>query len=195
MGRQLGLLYVAMCVGKAKSHVDEPAPSEHFVREITRCQNGVFAYILSLVGNPDTARDILQDTNVVLWRKAGEFRESSNFMAWALGVARLEVLAFRRDHQRDRHVFDDQVLEQLASEYAASADDPDDRQRAFEDCFEQLPERQRELLAARYAPDGSVKAIAETRGQSAGALSVTLSRIRTALANCIKAKLNKAALE
>lgn len=175
--------------------MNEFVPSEHFVRELTRNQNGVFAYILSLVGNPDAARDILQDTNVVLWRKAGEFQEGSNFMAWALGVARLEVLAFRRDHQRDRHVFDDRVLEQLTSEYAASADDPDDRQRAFEDCFEQLPARQRELLAARYAPDGSVKEMAEQRGQSAGALSVTLSRIRKALANCIKAKLNEAALE
>ena len=175
--------------------MDEKTASEHFVRELTRCQNGVFAYILSLVGNPDTARDILQDTNVVLWRKEGQFKEGSNFMAWALGVARLEVLAFRRDHQRDRHLFDDQVLEQLAGEYATSADDPDDRQRAFEDCFEQLPQRQRELLAARYASDGSVKEMAARRGQSAGALSVTLSRIRKALANCIQAKLNKAVLE
>jgi RNA polymerase sigma-70 factor (ECF subfamily) len=175
--------------------VDDPAPSEHFVRELTRCQNGVFAYILSLVGNPDVARDIQQETNVVLWRKAAEFKEASNFMPWALGIARMQVLTFRRDHQRDRHVFDDQVLEQLASEYAATPDDPDDRQRAFEDCFEQLPERQQELLAARYAPGGSVKDIAETRGQSAGALSVTLSRLRKAVANCIQAKLDKAALE
>jgi RNA polymerase sigma-70 factor, ECF subfamily len=145
-----------------------------------------FAYILSLVGNPDTTRDIQQETNVVLWRKAGEFKEGSNFMPWALGIARMQVLTFRRDHQRDRHVFDDQVFKQLASEYAATPDDPDDRQRTFEDCFEQLPERQQELLAARYAPGGSVKDIAETRGQSAGALSVTLSRLRKAMANCIR---------
>lgn len=173
--------------------MDEQPPTEHFVRELTRGQNGVFAYILSLVGNPDTARDILQDTNVVLWRKAGEFKEGSSFMSWALAVARLEVLAFHRDCGRDPHVFDVEVLEQLASEYAASPDDPDDRQRAFEECLQQLPERQRELLAARYAPGGSVKEIAESRGQSAGALSVTLSRIRKALANCIDNKISKAA--
>ena len=91
--------------------MDDSAPSEHFVRELTRCQNGVFAYILSLVGNSDAARDIQQETNVVLWRKVGEFSEGSNFMPWALGIARMQVLSFRRDHQRDRHVFDDQVLE------------------------------------------------------------------------------------
>ena len=174
--------------------MDELLPFEHFVRELTRGQNGVFGYILSLVGDPDTARDILQDTNVVLWRKSGEFKAGSNFMPWALGVARLEVLAFRRDHQRDRHVFDAQLLEQLADEYAATSDDPDVRQRAFEDCLKELPPRQRELLSARYAPGGSVQEMAERRGQSAGALSVTLSRIRKALANCIKAKVNKAAM-
>jgi RNA polymerase sigma-70 factor (ECF subfamily) len=175
--------------------VNELVPSEHFVRELTRGQNSVFAYILSLVGDPDVARDILQDTNDVLWRKAGEFEEGSNFMSWALAVARLEVLAFRRDHHRDRHVFDAQILEQLADEYAASPEDPDDRQRAFEDCLKKLPSRQRELLDARYAPGGSVKEIAERRGQSAGAISVTLSRIRKALANCIDAKINQVSHE
>jgi len=171
----------------------EHLPSEHFVRELTRIQNNVFAYILSLVADPDTARDILQDTNVVLWRKAGEFTKGTSFMSWALAVARLEVLAFRRDHQRDRHVFDTQRLQQLADEYAVTPEDADDRQRAFENCFKQLPPRQRALLDARYAPGGSVKEMAQRRGQSAGALSVTLSRIRKALANCVDAKMAEVA--
>ena len=115
-------------------------------------------------------------------------------MPWALGVARLQVLAFRRDHQRDRHVFDAELLDQLADEYSAISDVPDVRQRAFEDCLNELPPRQRELLSTRYAPGSSVQEMAEHRGQSAGALSVTLSRIRMALANCVKVKLNKAAL-
>ena len=98
------------------------------MRELTRCQNGIIAYILSLVGNPDRTRDIQQETNVVLWRKAEEFKAGSNFVPWALGIARMQVLSFRRDHQRDRHVFDDQVFKQLTSEYAAVPVDPDDRQ-------------------------------------------------------------------
>ena len=171
--------------------MSQHVPSEHFVRKLTRSQNGVFSYILSLVTDPDAARDILQDTNVVLWRKAGEFKEGTNFMSWALAVARLQVLAFWRDHHRDRHVFNPQLLEQLADEYTANPEDTDDRARAFEDCLKQLPPRQRELLSERYAAGGSVKGMAQRRAQSAGALSVTLSRIRKALANCIDAKIEK----
>lgn len=173
--------------------VSQHLPSEHFVRELTRSQNGVFSYILSLVTDPDAARDILQDTNVVLWRKATEFKEGANFTAWALAVARLQVLAFRRDHRRDRHVFGAQLVEQLADEYAANPEDTDDRARAFEGCLKQLPPRQRELLSERYSAGGSVKGMAQRRGQSAGALSVTLSRIRTALANCMDTKMAEVA--
>jgi hypothetical protein len=78
--------------GKYNFHVIDPVPAEHFVRELTRCPNGIFAYILSLVGNLDATRDIQQETNVVLWRKAGEFKAGSNFMPWALGIARMQVL-------------------------------------------------------------------------------------------------------
>ena len=51
---------------------------------------------LSLIGDPDTARDILQDTNVVLWRKSGEFKEGSTscpgrwaLLAWISSDSRL----------------------------------------------------------------------------------------------------------
>lgn len=172
--------------------MSQDVPTEHFVRELTRSQNAVFSYILSLVTDPDAARDILQDTNVVLWRKAGEFTEGTRFMSWALAVARLQVLTFMRDHRRDRHVFDVQVVTQMADEYAANTEDADDRARVFEDCLKLLPPGQRELVSQRYAAGGSVKAIAQSRGQSPGAISVTLSRIRKALANCMAAKIAEA---
>ena len=167
-------------------------PSERFVREMTRCQNSVFAYILSLVPNPDSARDILQETNVVLWQKAEQFDDETEFMAWACTVARYEVLAYRRDHQRDRHLFDEALLIQVADDAVALPLDPDERTRAFEDCLEGLPPGQRELIAARYQPGASVKAMAEARGQTAAGLSVSLSRIRKSLADCVEDKTSEA---
>ncbi len=168
-----------------------PGPSERFVREITRCQNSVFAYILSLAPDPDTARDILQDTNVVLWQKAHEFEEGTEFMAWACTVARYEVLAHRRDHQRDRHIFGDALLATIAEQAVELPSEPDERARAFEDCLADLPPKQRALIAARYQPGASVKAMAQARGQSPAALSVSLSRIRKSLAGCVEGKLSK----
>ena len=39
-----------------------------------------------------------------------------NFRKWAFGVARFEVLSYRRDKARDRHVFSEELLLQLAGE-------------------------------------------------------------------------------
>jgi len=48
----------------------------------------------------------MQEVSVVLWKKFADFREGAGFPAWALGVARFEALAWRRDKARDRLVLD-----------------------------------------------------------------------------------------
>ena len=169
--------------------MSEHVPNESFVRSLTGCQQSLFSYILSLLPNPDDARDVLQNTNVVMWRKASQFREGTNFIAWACQVARLEVLAHRRDTARDRHVFDDDLVGQLASDAEERAVDPDRRTQAFEHCFRELTEHQRELIHERYSPGGSVQAMAKERDRSPGAISVAVSRIRKTLKKCIERQL------
>ena len=169
--------------------MSEHVPNEAFVRELTGCQQSLFSYILSLLPEPDDARDVLQDTNVILWRKAAQFREGTNFVAWACQVARFEVLAFRRDAARDRHVFDDELIDCLASEAEKRAAEGDRTMRAFEHCFRELTDHQRELINARYSPGGSVKELARERDRSPGAISVAISRIRKTLKECIQRQL------
>ena len=74
----------------------------------------MFAYILSLLGNRTQAEDVMQETNAVLWRKAHEFKLGTNFGAWMLRVAYFQVMAHRRKITRDRLVFDDDFLADIA---------------------------------------------------------------------------------
>ena len=46
---------------------------EQIVQQIAGCQDRLFAYILTLVPRRDVARDILQEANLVLWRRREEF--------------------------------------------------------------------------------------------------------------------------
>ena len=164
-------------------------PSETFVRELTGCQQSLFSYILTLLPDPDHARDVLQNTNVILWRKADQFREGTNFVAWACQVARFEVLAFRRDNARDRHVFDEELIDRLASAAEKRAADSDRRMQAFERCFNELTDHQRQLIKDRFSPGGSVQAMAKERDRSAAGISVAVSRIRKILRECIERQL------
>jgi RNA polymerase sigma-70 factor (ECF subfamily) len=152
-------------------------------------QRRLYSYILTLLPNPDRAWDILQQTNMVLWRDSERFRAGTEFMSWAFRVAYFQVLADREKQQRDRLRFNNELFEQLTSEAAEGCEHHESRLDALRKCLGALPNSQRILLHSRYGEGLSVSAIAESRGQSAGALSTTLHRIRRSLLDCIERRL------
>ncbi|HVJ67882.1 MAG TPA: sigma-70 family RNA polymerase sigma factor [Caulifigura sp.] len=159
--------------------------SDDFVRLLTASQPGLYACILSLVPDRTAAQDILQETNVTLWHKADDFEPGTNFMAWAARIARYHVLNFRRKAKRERLVFDDQLIAELCSRQEDRAEDAGHYSARLQHCLEKLSDEHRELLAMRYAPGGSVQELAASRGQTVGAVSQLLYRIRESLLNCL----------
>jgi RNA polymerase sigma-70 factor (ECF subfamily) len=166
-----------------KKHPDNA--NEALVDHLTRQQSSLFHYILSLVPDPVSAQDILQETNLVLWRKAAEYDSALPFMPWACRIALYQVKAHRRDQARDLHVFDDDVLDQLAAE-PPEAHIGRPLEQGLRDCLERMPGKQRELIIARYQPGASVESLALASKLSPNALSQALFRIRRALADCLE---------
>ena len=160
---------------------------EKIVGLIARHQPEIHRYILSLLPDRMLADDVAQETNLVLWRKAAEYDPAQPFLPWAFTIALYQVKAARRDAGRDRHVFDDSLVELLAAE--CREDHPGDLDQALEKCLQELPVRQRDLILARYAPGSSVQELAAARNQTPTALSLALMRIRKALETCIERKL------
>lgn len=165
----------------------EPTASADFIREVTRAQRRLFAFIYSLVLRAQDAEDVLQETNVVLWQKAAEFQPGTDFHAWAFRIAQFQVLAFRKRRRRHPEGFDDALLESLAEEARARTDDR--RHEALRGCLSGLSSDQRLLLALRYEPGGSVNDMARRSKRSPKAMSEALRRIRQALLDCIRGKL------
>jgi RNA polymerase sigma-70 factor, ECF subfamily len=162
------------------------APTEQFVRHLTECQSRLYAYLLALLGDPNVVNDVLQDTNVAIWRKAHEFSEGTDFGAWASRVAYYEVLGYRKRCSKDRHVFDEALLEDLAEQVVAQTEAMDVELATLYRCMEKLSQVDQEMVRQRYAPGGSVRHLAESRGKSAGAISQALYRIRSELADCVE---------
>lgn len=167
-------------------------PEEQMVGWIASHQAALHRFIVSLLPDRTLANDVLQETNLVLWRKAAEYDAERPFLAWAFGIARHQVMAARRDAGRDRHVFSDQLVELLADEHPAD-DSNSPMEEALALCLDQLPAHQRELILARYQPGASVQELALSRKQSPGALSILLLRIRKLLEGCIERRLDPAA--
>jgi RNA polymerase sigma-70 factor (ECF subfamily) len=167
-------------------------PAE-FAVQMTKCQRRLHAFILSLVWNPADADDVLQETNLVLWQKVAEFDESRPFLPWAMRFAQFQAMSWLKARQRNRVVFDDDLVRMLASEAAA---EPlfDPRRIALASCLEKLRQPQRDLVLKRYEPNGSVNAMAAAVGITPKAVSDRLRRIRQSLLDCVNAAIGREAL-
>ena len=166
-------------------------PEENIIGLITKNQGSLRAYIYTLLPDPAQVDDVLQETNLVVWRKAAEYDTARPFMPWACRIALFQVKAARRDNSRDRHVFDSALVDILAAEGEDVPDSARDLDAALRDCLAELPDEKRNLILSRYHPDSSVKGLADSRNETPGALSVELHRIRRVLESCIRGKLNQ----
>lgn len=152
-------------------------------------QSRLFAFIYSLVGSQDLAKDVLQETNVVLWEKREEFELGTNFTAWAFRIARYQVMAMREKQSRDRLVFSDAFLDLIADEAERFDEQFEQRQAALERCLEAMPENSAELLRQRYMRGETVTSIASQLNRRANSISVQLHRLRLALSRCVEGRL------
>ena len=166
---------------------------EQFVNELIGSQTMLYAFILALIGDRNEADDVLQETNVVLWRKADEFELGTNFHAWARRVAHFQVLAFLKRRSRDKHQFNADLLDRLVKQSDQTADPLSEYRKALRGCMNKLNEKQKELLTQRYSGTMSLAAIAKGLGRPVNSLYTTLHRIRAVLMDCVQRQLGEGA--
>lgn len=159
---------------------------EGFIRDLLDCQGRLYGYILSALADVNEAEDVLQETNVVIWRKADEAQVADNFTAWACRVAQFQVLAHLQRRRRDRHAFDGGLIAQLADESIRQDAPLNPRRAALQICLEKLPAPQRTLITQRYADGTSVGQMASERKRPVATISQTLYRIRLTLMECVR---------
>ena len=95
-------------------HHDETESRKRLMALMTRHQRQIFSYIYTLVPDRHDAEDLLQETSLVICEKFDEFRDGTDFVAWACQIAWWRVRAARQKFARSKVVFDDQVLEAVA---------------------------------------------------------------------------------
>lgn len=169
--------------------MDHSEHHEAFVCQLTENQNRLYAYVYSLVADHNSAADVLQETNVVLWRKIDEFRSESPFLPWAFAIARFQVLAHLRDRKRDRVLLDENLAEKISDEAEQSFDLFDVSREALGHCLETLAPSSEELVRLRYMKHLTIQQVADSMGRTISATKVNLMRIRRTLADCIEKRL------
>jgi RNA polymerase sigma-70 factor, ECF subfamily len=160
--------------------------SDQIVQLLTNVQQQLVRYVRTLVPNRADADEVLQETNLFIWRHADEFELGTNFAAWASKIAYYQVLTFRKRQSRSRLHFSDALVEQLSLSAAPSLAPDNDGAEAFELCMARLSQQDRELVRLRYEPGATIEDVARQVGRSAKAVYNALGRIRGWLLECIE---------
>ncbi|TVQ52144.1 MAG: sigma-70 family RNA polymerase sigma factor [Phycisphaerales bacterium] len=167
----------------------DPELYEQFLTLFTRDQLRITAWIRALVPNHTAAADVFQETSLELWRSFATFRPDTDFLPWALGVARHQVLKHWRTAKRDRLTFSEEFLHELTVEAIGLADELMPRQAALDECVKQLSDRQRDLIHRFYGDNQTAAVIASAWERSVHAVYKSLKVMRRALLECVEAKL------
>ena len=156
----------------------------------TRHQPQVAGFINSLVHDFHTVEELLQETGAEVFEHMARFDDSQPFLPWVLGVARNVVLKHQRTTSRDRHVFDQQVVENLAQAFQNLSDRSERLAQFLEACRRKLSRRSQEVCRLRYEGNLGREEIAQRQKMTAGAVKIALNRIREQLRVCIERQMS-----
>ena len=164
--------------------------SDEFILELTQVQQRLLSYIYRRVANREQAQEVLQQTNLVLCRKADDFELGTNFNAWAFAVAHYQILSYRQNIARERLVFSDEVF--------LVVDDRDEEslvreelKRVLRFCYGKLSQVNQELMKLRYQDGLPFEQVANELNKKIGAVKVQVHRIRLNLKKCAQEQLKE----
>lgn len=165
----------------------EEEKHRRFLGLFTAHESAIHAYVARLVPRREDALDVMQEVAMVLWKKFGQLKADEDFRRWAFGVARFQVLAWRRDiaRERERLVLSSETVELMAKETEEAADQLDmEREAILQHCMGKLKSDQRSALEGMYGGQGDAGDLAGKFGKSVTAFYQWIYRIRQSLSQC-----------
>lgn len=154
-------------------------------RALRDYEGALVGYACSILGDPDRARDVVQDTFIRLWDQEPA-RISENLKPWLYTVCRNRALDVLRRHRRVVEL-DELTLERQEETSPNPAEKLATREAVGEILrfVDRLPANQREVIRLKFQADLSYKEIAELTGLSVTnvgfLLHTALKRLRTLL--------------
>lgn len=158
-----------------------------FSNELVAAQAALRLHILYHLADAAQTDDVLQETNLYLMQRWQTFDPArGKFIAWACEMANHQIQKFRLYANRERLVFDDEMVALLGEELAAEDPPPEDlRADALRACVRQLPADARERIRLRFVLDKSLPWLVEHYRTTYQAEASRMKRILHSLYSCV----------
>jgi RNA polymerase sigma-70 factor (ECF subfamily) len=184
----------SLCLDWVRAGIEVHVNSQdgaHFVQLYSAYESRLRGYVQSLIPKWSDADDVLQRSNLVLWKKFDKYEPGSNFFAWACQIVRLEVLKFRESAARDKMVFTEAFLDAVDQHTIRRSDELQTRIDLLQQCVAKLSPDHQELLRLCYDEQRTIVSVAEQLNRKVDGVYKALSRIHLALYGCVSRRMAK----
>lgn len=125
----------------------------------------VYFYALRLVGNPDTAEDIMQDTFVSVMRNSSSYNTRERGTSWIFTIAKNKIIDLQRKDKGEVSV--DEIGDiPIKSDFA---DESDNRLTALK-LLDSLNEKERDIVMLRLFGDMTLTQVSKELGIPKGTI-------------------------
>lgn len=152
---------------------------------LSALQDPWYRMCLSLLRDPELARDATQETALRVLKRLPEFRGESSLSTWSMGIA-INVV---REMRRKRRPESSDVPEVVGDDSTGPEQSAvrSEQQQVLHAALSELSERQREVVICRYFEELSTEETAKVMNCAPGTVKATLHQALRALKNKIKA--------
>lgn len=166
--------------------MEEDRKKDQFVPLLVANYVRIKSFIFTMLPNGTDADDVMQETCVTLWNKFDDFQLDTDFVRWAVTVAKYKVFEFRRKNSHNPVMLDTRVLEQLERENQNLFDKTEETTDALTQCIQKLSSKDRNFIQLRYANSLTLKKMAQRLGFSVTSVHRNSARIHGLLFGCIR---------
>ena len=157
---------------------------------VDRYQRRLWWMCLRMLGDPDEADEVVQESFVRAWERLSEFDPAQRFYPWVFTIARNRCLnAIRRRRTWGFVSLSGDDPPALAAREATTAG-VEDRELggALEECLDTLPDDQREVFDLRHGEGFTYAEIAAALEITHGTVMSRLHRARRKMRACLEGK-------
>ncbi|MFI4861233.1 MAG: sigma-70 family RNA polymerase sigma factor [Phycisphaerales bacterium JB063] len=169
-----------------------PISHEELVQTLIEERIKLQAFIRSIVPDYHMAEDVFQEVSVLALRSAADINDREHLLAWVRRSARHRAINAAKKANRRTLSLDEDLGAMLEESWQRLDDRPvSDTSEALEKCLGLLPPFGRRLIHLRYTEGLTGDQLAKQVGRSTSSTYVTLSRVHSSLAKCIRERLGR----
>ncbi len=165
---------------------------EAFADLVRKYQDRLYNTLVRLVGNPEDARDLVQEAFIQAYRSLDRFQGSSAFYTWLYRIAVNGSMSLKRRQRATVSIPTGRDASGMEPADDVSRSDPsgrleqDERHRQVRAALESLPRDYRVVLVLKEIEGQKYEAIAQTLGCPIGTVRSRLHRARLELSKRLR---------